>query len=109
MKHTEQWETCDQCGKAISEERLSLELKSKPIDLGEERFNLNKGSSTYHWANRIWLMAEGVFCSVLCVENKFNGIMKEYMQAIDGKVDDLTTDLWGGAGPDCRTVPVLAG
>lgn len=21
-------------------------------------------------------------------------------------IDDLTTDLWGGAGPDCRIVPV---
>ncbi len=24
-------------------------------------------------------------------------------------IDDLTTDLWGGAGPDCRTMPVPAG
>ena len=25
------------------------------------------------------------------------------------RIDDLTTDQWGGAGPDCRTKPVLAG
>lgn len=25
------------------------------------------------------------------------------------RIDDLTTDLWGGAGPDCRTKPVRAG
>ena len=107
MKHTKEWETCDQCGKAISEERLSLELKSTSIDLGEKRFNLNKDSVTYHWANRIWLMAEGVFCSVPCVTKQFNKIIKEYMQAIDSKVANLTTDFWGGAGPDCRTMPSL--
>ncbi len=25
------------------------------------------------------------------------------------RIDDLSTDLWGGAGPDCRTQPVKAG
>jgi len=24
-------------------------------------------------------------------------------------IDDLTTDQWGGAGPDCCTMPVKAG
>ena len=27
----------------------------------------------------------------------------------DDKVDNLATDVWGGAGPDCCTQPVKAG
>ena len=25
------------------------------------------------------------------------------------RIDDLTTDLWGGAGPDCRSGPTMRG
>ncbi len=33
----------------------------------------------------------------------------EYDHRSDEDVDDMTTDLWGGAGPDCRTMPFGAG
>jgi len=32
-----------------------------------------------------------------------------YEQESWNRVLDLTVDVWGSAGPDCRTMPVLAG
>ena len=31
--------------------------------------------------------------------------LKDYYDAWEKDVDNLSTDLWGGAGPDCCTTP----
>ena len=47
------------------------------------------------------------------VNKRLYGLMSDFDTGYEARhvsrIDDLTTDQWGGAGPDCRTKPVLAG
>lgn len=103
MKHVQEWETCDQCGKNMTPPKDTPTYK---ILRDYEVISASVGVSMRGHS--------GKFCSKECAlkwfERKVGVVLGLYDGAgSDDRILDLTTDVWGGAGPDCRTMPVLAG
>ena len=99
---------CDQCKKEFTEE----EYRSKVFR--EVIINwLPPPGDKYretHWADD----RRAEVCSRKCVTTYIDALTKEIPRELhpkfkigsfDDGVDNLTTDVWGGAGPDCRTMP----
>jgi hypothetical protein len=48
-------------------------------------------------------------CDDYCRDIEWDSCHLNLDQTFDERVESPTTDLWGSAGPDCRTMPLLIG
>lgn len=96
---------------------MKVEEKYRQCDIcGEREYEDEKGFyNTWIWIKLICGFGyEGNLCSVKCAWRWLKEKIVEPMERLrltmgddDSRILDLTTDVWGGAGPDCRTVPLV--
>ena len=89
MRHKEEWKTCDEC-------QGQLESTAKELVVKDVRFGI--------------VLKQADLCSFECACKWLDAqAFFKPIEGLENDVDNLTTDLWGGAGPDCCTQPVKAG